>query len=105
MNAKDLFESDLDLIFNIDEFGEEHEINGKTYIILIDDELLQERKTSGVYNEGLYDSEVLFFIRKNQLSYIPEVEEHILFDKKRYRVGSVNSDGGVLEISLGAVQS
>lgn len=43
---KDYISSDLDMFFNLDEFAEEHNIDGKTMAVIIDNDMLQRRKMS-----------------------------------------------------------
>lgn len=103
VKLKDLFEYDLDMFFNPDEFGEDHTVNGENYTVVIDQEKLKELQAKDV--DGIYRVEVLFSIKKSDLPGKPAGGKSMTFDKKRYTILSCIEDEVTYNITLGANRS
>lgn len=104
---KDFVKDDLDnVFFNALEFSEKHKIssmNGvmKEYEVMIDNDILTERKLKGNSDiENIYLGDLLFFVKEGDLDFVPIVGKTLFFDKKQYVVSGVNSNFGVFEIIL-----
>jgi hypothetical protein len=100
---KDYISSDLNVFFDLDEFAEEHNIDGKTMAVIIDNDMLQRRKMSQA--DGTYTGELLFYVRKNELGSKPAIGQHITFDDMPYRVSDCQDDGNLYIITLEAYLS
>lgn len=99
-NFKDYLLKDNDNIFNINEFGTEHNIDGKTQTVVIDNELLKDRQVK--YAEGTYRGDLLFFIKKDDFGEAPAISQTVKFDGEIMRVFDFNENEGVYEITLEA---
>lgn len=100
MTFKEQIEEDIEnIFFNADEFGAVHKINGIEYTIVVDNQTLLERQLkSGI--ENIFLGDILFFIKKCDLGYIPIVDDRINFDGLNYQVSKVTQNFGILEIIL-----
>lgn len=100
---KDYISSDLDMFFNLDEFAEEHNIDGKTMAVIIDNDMLQRRKMSQA--DGTYTGELLFYVRKTEFGSRPALGQHVMFDDMPYRVVDCQEDSDLYIITLEAYLS
>jgi hypothetical protein len=98
--------SDLDEVFfrgkDKEVFNTKHNINGEVLDVIVDNDTLEERarsRSSGQF-ETLFQSEILFFIKKELLGYMPRVDDSMQFDEQEYAITNVNDDFGLLEITL-----
>ncbi len=99
-NFKDFLNDDNDKVFfNIEEFGEVHNIDGVECTIIFDNEKLEKIKSSLNANFLSNDTK-LFCVRKSELGFVPQIEENILIDGKMYQVDYVKNDNEVLEILI-----
>lgn len=96
---KEILKQDEATFLNEDEFSDKHNIEGKDVVILIDNDLLKERKTK--YAEGTYLGSLLFYIKKDDLGYRPAIGEHIKFDGEVKFVTDFQDDMGIYVITLG----
>lgn len=102
MALKDYFQKDLDnIFFNCNEFALENSINGETKEIIIDDDELKEFNTK---NEGIFQGDILFFIRKNDIDK-PIVNQRIIFDNDIYSIVSVKEVKSMYEVVIKGVMS
>ncbi len=71
---KDVLRSDIKSVFlNFEEFGEEHEINGETVLIIIDENELTEREKRirrGIDAE-LHKKQLLFYVAAEDFGPLP----------------------------------
>ncbi|MDA3732383.1 hypothetical protein PBV87_12880 [Niameybacter massiliensis] len=99
MGFKEQINKDLDqTFFNIDEFAEEHIINGQKISIVVDNDRLEERSKKEY--DGLYVGELLFFVPKSRLSAKLKQDGPVIFDGKQMYVFSLREDNGVYEVIL-----
>lgn len=96
---KEILEQDNATFFSEDEFSEQHNIDGEELSIIIDDDLLKERKTK--YAEGTYLGSLLFYIRKDVLGYEPAINQRMKFDGEIKFVTDFENNMGVYTITLG----
>lgn len=110
MNFKDVLKEDVYNVFiNLDEFGEEHIINGKMAIVVIDDDLsddtvninLAGEATRG--NSGLYNNQKILYISTEDLPGKPKVNSYMEIDGKRHIVTASSIQSGLYKITLEAV--
>jgi len=90
--AKDL----TDVFLNVDEFGDEHTINGVTVKVVVDNDELQQRSDKS----GIDLGETLFFVRVGDMPVKPAVNKELRFDGKIMFIRSFMEDDGLYEITL-----
>lgn len=106
MGFKDIVAKDIGVFLNPDEFGEEHEIDGKAIMVIVDNNEQIEREKRVTSNaEGVYLKEVLFYVSQEALGNLPVVGRVMRFDKKSYIVTDAIDEDGIYSISLRAVKS
>lgn len=113
MNFKELVQQDNRTTFlNPDEFGEEKIIDGNVVIVVVDNDLTNERPRlvsagEDIYANGVFRSTITFFVRKEELGYVPEEGQPIRFGEVGqsdypYFVSNVSESMGILEITIEA---
>lgn len=107
MNFKELVAQDTKKVFlNPDEFGEEHEIDGKMVMVIVDSNEQIERQKRVVSNsDGVFVKEILFYTSKESIGNLPVIGRVMRFDKKSYAVTDAIDENGIYSISLRAVKS
>lgn len=95
---KDYIQSDIDIFFNPDEFGEVHNINGRNMTIIID--INQLMKRSKVEYQGISVGEILYYVRASKYGAKPKQEEYQEFDGRPMYVFDAREDDGIYEIIL-----
>ena len=106
MNFKELVAQDTKKVFlNPDEFGEEHEIDGKMVMVIVDNNEQIERQKRVVSNsDGVFVKEILFYASKESIGNLPVIGRVMRFDKKSYAVTDAIDENGIYSISLKAVK-
>lgn len=103
---KDLVQNELAVFFNLDEFAELQNIDGREIPAIVDTDTLKERprQPADLYlaSEGVYIDEVLLFVRASDYGVPPVVGQHIRLNGELYRVSGCTESMGVLEITLEA---
>lgn len=107
MNFKELVAQDTKKVFiNPEEFGEEHEIDGKTVMVIIDNnEQIERQKRITSNSNGIFLKEVLFYVEEESFGNLPSIGRIMRFDKKSYTVTDAINENGIFSISLKAVKS
>ena len=98
MSLKDEILNDIDnVFFFIEDFGEEHIIDGKSVICVFDDDALKIR--SGSNELSVSESSMLIFAKATDL---PQkvVGDELLFDGRIYIVDDWKVNLGVAEVAL-----
>lgn len=96
---RDFFMSDIhQAFFNADEFSTPHQIDDKTMNIIMDNDLLKERKANSL--DGTYEGEILFHAKKTDFIEGPAIHQHIRFDGSFYRISDLQDDEGLYTITL-----
>lgn len=102
---KDQVAVDLDTFINLDEFADEHILNGDTVKAIVESPTSQERWITGkeynVYN-GLEGNLYIVHCRKSDLSAVPVYDQRFDMDGIICIVDSVIDDMGILTIELHA---
>jgi len=104
VKLRDYFNSDLQAIFNTDEFAEEVDIDGNPTIVVMDSDLLKELQLRN-NGEGLARSELLFHVKKEDLKFTPCEGQDITFKDSMYYINSVKYDEGLYTITIGVARS
>lgn len=90
--------------FNVDEFCEDHTIDGKSMRVHIDDLELAKRDPSGAKDtDGLYKKEILILVPVEDYGARPRKGRPLLLDgKDNYTIENVDEESGVYLFTLGA---
>ncbi len=99
---RELLADDLGAVFfNADEFATEHDIDGKTVSVVVDNDLLTARKVRAgkVQGEGLFEGDLLFFVPVGRIA-SPLIGQVMRFDRRPYRVADVAELDGMLTVTL-----
>ena len=102
---KEMVAADIEKVFlNLDEFGEEHNLNGTTCICILQDESVVEdlsidQQMSQSY-AGLFGSRVLVNCKASDLPEVPVTDQSFRVDGKLHIVESCANDMGMLTIQL-----
>lgn len=105
---KELIKGDTGVFLNTEEFGEPHNLNGKTINVMIDNNEMIEREKRGVsesYNNGVFKKQLLFFVKADCFGTLPQIGRTLLFDQSPYLVIDAIDEGGIYSISLEACKS
>lgn len=108
MNLKEAIQKDNQAVFlNPDEFGELKNIDGVELMVVIDNDIINERSRFYLANEslGVFRSTITFFIRKDDLGYTPVENQLMDFDDKPYILSNVFENLGIFEITIEANES
>jgi len=95
---KQVQESDINLFFNTDEFAEDAIVNGVPCIIIPKPEALKIMKLK--MGEGVRKAEVMFEVKKSQLTKKPRVNGRMQFNDETYNVLSCSDNRLTYEIIL-----
>ncbi|MEG1428071.1 MAG: hypothetical protein RSC76_10315 [Oscillospiraceae bacterium] len=109
INFKELLHEEIKSVFlNTNEFGEEHMIDGKSMIIIVDDmEVIERGKRQIDSNriDGVYKKQILIYVTRNEFGALPAIGRQLKMDRGLYRVMDASEEGGIFSITLGAIKS
>lgn len=107
MSFKDILHRDIKQTFlNLDEFGEEHEVNGKTMTVIFDDiENVEREKKMQSHMDGLYARQYFLYVCADDFGPLPAQGKIVTVDKKKYLVVDATDEAGVYGITLEANRS
>lgn len=99
---KEMLADDAKNIFlNIGEFGEERMIDGRKTVVIVDDDLLQKRRSlSNNPSDGVYSAAVIFYVMASDLPKKPIVGTDMKLDSKLYKVSDVQEDESMYTVTL-----
>jgi len=101
MALKDQFETDLDMIFNADEFASVHTVNGRVMTLVMDEDLLKRIQRKSNDPDGLYQGNLLFQVRASEFGVKPVPSQVIKLDSLPVgTVEDVQEDLGLYIITL-----
>ncbi len=95
---QDMVRQDLEVVFDPDELGEEHSIDGKIVVCIVDDQTYRDRKGGAEY--AVSQSTVFLFARSEDLPPRREPGEELRFDGVPYTIETWDEDMGVSSVSL-----
>lgn len=95
---KDLFESDLNIFFDLDEHAETHTIDEKTMTIIVDNEQLMKRSKQEF--EGVIVGDLLYYAKVSDFLKKPRPDEIQIYDGDQYQVIDCREVDGMYEIIL-----
>lgn len=100
---KDYFASDMKTFFNVGEFGEMHNIDGKDILVVMDSDMLKSNKIKAA--SGTYLGDVLFYAQKSDFLETPVIEQRMELDGEIYRTIDIGEDNEMYKITLEAFMS
>jgi nitrate reductase NapAB chaperone NapD len=102
MNFKEILAKDLTNTFlNINEFGEIRLIDGKELIVIMDDDLLQKRKSlANNPTDGVYNASLVFHVSKSSLSKKPVIKADMKVDARLYTITDVQENESMYTVTL-----
>lgn len=98
MSAKDWFASDRSAMLDLDVFGEEHHIDGKKTVIVIDRDALLERQKKEF--DGIYVADMLYYVKSEKLSRRAKVDGAQTVDGVLYIIVDIREEDGITEVLL-----
>jgi hypothetical protein len=102
MTFKETLNGDLDVFFNLEEFAEQHIVDGIEIPIIIDEDGLEELKNLRDVNyDGIYKAVLLFYVKKSDIGGKPAINALMEMDDKTYQVIGTSSNDDVIKIILG----
>lgn len=107
MTFKELLRQDVRNVFlNPAEFGEEHTVNGRRMMIIIDDNELTEReKRMQSHMDGIYKKQTLVYVSAIDYGPLPGVGKPIIIDGVTLIVTDSLNESGVYSLHLEANKS
>lgn len=108
MNFKEIIKDDVKSTFlNYSEFADEHYLNGKKVIAVIDDDVLDGEisvKYNGSSNraEGLYNGGIRLYVSTDDFGK-PKKGTYLELDGKQYKVEAVATEHGMYKITMNRV--
>lgn len=97
--------------FNLDEFAEVRNIDGRDMEIVLDENAMMERSAhweAGAkqnFDSGLYRAEVILYVRTSDYGKKPKVGKQLVLDKARtYKILSCADDAGIYAITMERVR-
>lgn len=107
LTFKDAVKADIDdVFFNTDEFADEHTVNGKKLLVVLDENTLLDRSAhweggaKQSFDQGLYKADARLYVKIAEFGGRPKVSSPLLLDGKKYLVSDVDEESGVYAIEL-----
>jgi hypothetical protein len=107
LSFKDILHQDITQVFlNPDEFGEEHTIDGKTMVAILDDmENVNREKKMKSNMDGIYARQVFLYVSADDFGPLPAQGRLVTLDGKKYLVVDATDEAGMYGITLEANRS
>lgn len=104
---KELLRQDIKSVFlNPAEFGEEHVVNGKKMLIIIDDiELTEREKRIKSHMDGIYKKQTLVYVSALDFGPLPGVGKPLNIDGATFIITDSINESGVYSLHLEANKS
>lgn len=99
MNFRDFLQQDLNTFINPTEFGVPIKIEDETVLVVLDDEVMKERQLAKQIEGELHTEELLFYVRKIDLSFYPRPDNLVFFDNVRWQVVDIQEDEGMFTVT------
>lgn len=102
LTFKEILRQDVKTVFfNLEEFGEEHTVNGKPMRIIIDDNELTEReKRMQNHTDGMYKKQTLIYVSALDFGPLPGIGKPIRIDGRTFIISDSLNEGGVYSLHL-----
>ncbi len=104
MTFKEILRNDAKTVFlNPAEFGEEHTVNGKRMVIIIDgNELTEREKRIKSHMDGIYKKQTLIYVHALDFGPLPGIGKPVVIDGSTFIVTDSINEGGVYSLHLEA---
>jgi len=105
---KDQIAQDNKVVFmNLDEFSDNHIINGVKMPVQIDSNEMIDREKRyqykrSLYADGVYLKELLIYVRGEDFGPLPAVGRTLILDGKTYLISDAIDEDGIYSLSLEA---
>ncbi|MFC0297120.1 MULTISPECIES: hypothetical protein [Geobacillus] len=104
-NFKTYAEREVSTFFNVDEFAEYHDIDGRQVLAIVDQDQFGERPRDPVdlyrITDGIYQATIVVYVKASDYEK-PVIGQQIYIDGDDYYVTAVAEDAGVLKITATA---
>ncbi|TEB13368.1 head-tail joining protein [Pelotomaculum propionicicum] len=100
---KDYLASDLDTFINQGEFADFHDIDGRQVKCVVDSDILQPLKQADY--DIAYNATKMLFVKASDLPERPVKGQRIRLDGELFTVALCGEAGGMLEITLEAIEA
>lgn len=109
MSFKAILRDDAKKTFlNLEEFTDEHEINGRMMPALIDSNELESREKlwrTSEYQDGVYTKMILVYVLASNYGRMPAVGSRVTVDGKPYACTNAINEDGIYSLELEATRS
>ena len=104
MTFKEILRNDIKTVFlNPLEFGEEHTVNGKKMVIIIDgNELTEREKRIKSHMDGIYKKQTLVYVHAIDFGPLPGIGKPVVIDGSTFIVTDSINEGGIYSLHLEA---
>lgn len=100
MSFKECMASDTETFINREEFGENHTIDGKEILAVIDEMELNEREKKLMVRDGTYKKQKLLYVSVKDYGNPPRINRPLDLDGRAYLVKEVTEEDGMYSITL-----
>ncbi len=100
---RDCLKADLELaFFNMNEFAEFHNVEGKDVLVVIQEDSTRERdpREDNSCDKGMYKVQMVLYIRTEDYGPLPPVGKQVTIDERHLRVKQCVEEGGVYRMEL-----
>ena len=109
MGFKDVIRQDIANVFlDPEEFGEKHQVDGKTMTVVIDgNEVIERSKKQSEKGriDGIYEKQIVMYVSVSEFGLMPAIGRQLRLDNSLYRISDAVNEGGIYSITLGAMRS
>lgn len=93
---KDAISKDVKAVFiNLDEFADEHTLDGKTIVCIVDKDITSE---ADKHFEGVFVTNITIYVDAKDMDAQPVEGQQIVFDDEYYFVRNVSVEAGIYAI-------
>ena len=107
LSFKEAMQRDIDdVFFNIEEFSDNHTIDGVQMPAMVDDmENIEREKKMKSHMDGIYARQILLYVKASAFGGLPVQGRLINLDGRKYTVVDATDESGVYTITLEANRS
>lgn len=99
---KSALRDDLDVFINVEEFADEHVINGVTVKAVFDSSVANRFQEAQI--QGVFQATSVVYLRQGDLDPLPQIDADITIDGLHFRVKDVVVEQGVDILTLEAYE-